>query len=78
MKQITLNALVRRARRRARRKGLTLHIHRAGEADYLMGGNLFAYWTDKMGAIVAYTDLSGFIKICTDEGTLRNDEEVVL
>ena len=77
MKQITLNALIRRARRRARRKGFELHIHRANERDFMMGGRLFAYWTID-GKVEAYTDIDGFIEICRDEGTLKSDEEVAL
>lgn len=77
MKQISLNALIRRARRRARRKGFELHIHRANERDFLMGGRLFAYWSNG-GKVEAYTDIDGFIKVCRDEGTLKCDEEVAL
>ena len=77
MKQISLNALIRRARRRARRKGLELNIHRASSPDYLMNGELFAYWS-RDGAIEDYSNLDTFIKICRDEGTLKSDEEVAL
>lgn len=66
-----------RAKRNFAKEGLILHKHKAGNRDYLMNGNLYAYVTNEAdNQVSSYWDYEGFIAVCKESSILKSDEVV--